>query len=193
MYECRKAFCIIQKAFLTYDQKEKNMIHQLNPSKRLTAIAKYITDDSIFADIGSDHAYLHCFVCLNNPSNQAIAGEVQKGPYETAKKTVNKRALSNQIDVRLGNGLQIITSKDHIDTIVLAGMGGQLIIDILQSAKEKLRTIDTIITQPNTNLQLVRQYLNVVHYHHQKQYIIKESGIIYERHVDNESAADLYL
>src|SRR5699024_5431496 len=86
MYERRTAFCIIQKAILTYDQKEKNMIHQLNPSKRLTAIAKYITDDSIFADIGSDHAYLPCFVCLNNPSIQAIAGEVQKGPYENAKK-----------------------------------------------------------------------------------------------------------
>lgn len=169
------------------------MIHQLNPSKRLTAIAKYITDDSIFADIGSDHAYLPCFVCLNNPSIQAIAGEVQKGPYENAKKNVNKHALSNQIDVRLGNGLEIITSKDHIDTIVLAGMGGQLIIDILQSGKEKLRTIDTIITQPNTNLQLVRQYLNVVGYHLTKEHIMKENGIIYEILVAKQSAADPYF
>src|SRR5699024_7149827 len=146
----------------------------LNPSKRLTAIAKYITDDSIFADIGSDHAYLPCFVCLNNPSIQAIAGEVQKGPYENAKKNVNKHALSNQIDVRLGNGLEIITSKNQIDTIGHAGTEGQLITNKVQPQKEKLRTIDTIITKSNTNLQLVRQYLKVVGYHMTKEHIMKE-------------------
>lgn len=168
------------------------MIHQLKPSKRLRAIAKYIPNDSIFADIGSDHAYLPCFVCLNNPSIQSIAGEVQKGPYDNAKKNVDKHELSNQIDVRLGNGLDIITSKDHVDTIVLAGMGGQLIMDILQTGKEKLRTIDTIITQPNTNQQLVRQYLNDIGYHLTKEHIMKENGIIYEILIAKKSAADPY-
>src|SRR5699024_2728226 len=169
------------------------MIHQLNPSKRLTAIAKYITDDSILAAIGSDHAYLPCFVCFNNPSIQSIAGAVQKGPYQHAKKNVNKHARSTQIDVSLAHSLQIITAKANIDTTVIAGMGGQLMIDILQSAKEKLPTIDTIITQPNTNLQLVRQYLNVVGYHLTKEHIMKENGIIYEILVAKQSAADPYF
>src|SRR5699024_12437839 len=108
------------------------MIHQLNPSKRLTAITKYITDDSIFADIGSDHAYLPCFVCLNNPSIQAIAGEVKTGPYENAKTNNNKKALSNQINIRISKGLVIITTKDHIDTIVVVEKGEQLIIDLIK-------------------------------------------------------------
>src|SRR5699024_10224287 len=104
-----------------------------------------------------------------------------------------KHALSNQIDVRLGNGLEIITSKDHIDTIVLEGMDGQIIIDILQSGKENLRTINTIITQPKTNLQLVKQYFNVVDYHLTKEHIMKENDIIYEILVDKQYAEDPYF
>src|SRR5699024_11558753 len=69
----------------------------------------------------------------------------------------------------------------------------QLNNDILQSRKEKLRTIDTIITQPNTNLQLVRQYLNVVGYHLTKEHIMKENGIIYEILVAKQSAVDPYF
>src|SRR5699024_11512457 len=69
----------------------------------------------------------------------------------------------------------------------------QIIMYILQSRKEKLRTIDTIITQTNTNLQLVRQNLNVVGYHLTKEHIMKENGIIYEILVAKQSAADPYF
>src|SRR5699024_12634341 len=115
-----------------------NIKHPLQLSKRLEACASFIQNSRYFADIGSDHADLPAYVCMNNPCLRAIAGEVNQGPLERAEATVQAHQLTNKIDVRLGNGLEVITKHDNIDTITITGMGGTLIKDILTIGKEKL-------------------------------------------------------
>src|SRR5690625_5004789 len=111
----------------------------INLSKRLQAIAKYIPDGAIFADIGSDYAYLCSSICLTDPLARAIAVEVRPGPFEAAKSTIYKYELQNRIDIRLGDGLDVIDDSDNIDTVVIAGMGGKLITDIINKNIDKIR------------------------------------------------------
>src|SRR5690625_791595 len=99
-------------------------------SLRLKEISKHIPKASFFADIGSDHAYLPSYVWLNDEKAIAIAGEVNKGPYNKAKAGVHSFQLNHRIDVRLGDALPILETGEP-DTPVIAGMGGELIEHLL--------------------------------------------------------------
>ncbi len=96
-------------------------------SSRLMQVGKQVPLGARLADIGSDHAYLPIYLVLKQQIPFAIAGEVVRGPYESAKKQVAKNGLENQIIVRLADGLAAIHAEDQIDAISIAGMGGTLI------------------------------------------------------------------
>lgn len=151
----------------------------MNLSKRLTTIASYIPQGSFFADIGTDHAYLPCYVCLQDKKARAIAGEVTEGPYQSAKQTVEQYGLEKVISVRLGNGLEVLQGEP-VEVLIIAGMGGQLITDILTTGKEQLATVQTIITQPNISEYQVRKWLLAHDYTLSNEVILKEHGHIYE-------------
>lgn len=168
------------------------MVENIQLSKRLKAIATYLDKTTLFADIGSDHAYLPCYVCTKYPNVRAIAGEVSKGPLARAKETVQANQLADRIDVRLGNGLEIIDQNDHIDTITIAGMGGSLIANILTEGKDKLTNVRRLITQPNNNGYAVRSFLARNHYFITDELIIEENDHIYEIIVSEYSADDLF-
>ena len=107
-------------------------------SKRLSAVAAYVQKGSRLADVGSDHAYLPLFLVENGIIDYAVAGEVVQGPYQSALTNVAQAGKEELIQVRLANGLAAIESSDQIDTITIAGMGGRLIADILESDLAKL-------------------------------------------------------
>lgn len=151
----------------------------MNLSKRLKTIASFIPEGSFFADIGTDHAYLPCYVCLQDDKARAIAGDVTEGPYQSAKETVQQYDLEKEISVRLGNGLEVIQGEP-VEVIVIAGMGGQLITEILTSGKDQLSTVKTIIAQPNTSEYIVRKWLLANHYTLTDEVILEENGHIYE-------------
>ncbi len=112
------------------------------------------------ADIGSDHAYLPVELIEKKIIDYAIAGEVAKGPMSRSKADIDKFGLSENVDVRLGDGLAVIFPEDRIDTVVIAGMGGILICDILTRAtKDQLSNVETLILQPNIGEPLVRHWL----------------------------------
>lgn len=149
-------------------------------SNRLQTIASFIPPNAYFADIGSDHAYLPCFVCLQDKTIRAIAGEVKKGPFLHAEETVKKQNLSHRIEVRLGNGLEVINKSDGVNVIVIAGMGASLINNILEAGKEKLSTIERIIVQPNTNASILRKFFLANDFALIQEIILEENNQIYE-------------
>lgn len=129
-------------------------------SNRLRAVAKMVDTNARVADIGSDHAYLPVELIENNTIDYAIAGEVAPGPMSRSKADIDKFGLSKKIDVRLGDGLAVIEAADKIDTVVIAGMGGILICDILTRAtKDQLSNVKTLVLQPNIGEPLVRHWL----------------------------------
>lgn len=149
-------------------------------SERLKTVASFVKENTILADIGSDHAYLPCFLVHEGVITKAIAGEVVKGPFESAKKQVISEGLQNNIDVRLGNGLEVISDVDNVQTVTIAGMGGPLIASILESGKDKLSKVDTLILQPNIHAKAIREWAIQEQWKIEQEVILEEHDKIYE-------------
>lgn len=151
-------------------------------SKRLNEVAKFVTLGARLADIGSDHAYLPCVLVKKGIVSFAIAGEVALGPFQRARQEVLSRGLKEQIEVRLGNGLEVLEKEDRIDTLTLCGMGGILIQHILAEGKEKgkLSGSEKLILQPNVDEEWLRNYLQNNGYRITAESIIEEKGKWYE-------------
>lgn len=148
-------------------------------SDRLNSVAKYVPKGSKLADIGSDHAYLPCYLTKNGIASFAIAGEVAAGPLESAQKQVSAEGLSDVISVRMGDGLDVIKPGDA-DCITIAGMGGTLITRILERGKEKLDTVKRLVLQPNISAVSIRKWLLKNHWELTAEEILEEDGKIYE-------------
>lgn len=149
-------------------------------SERLTRVASYVEKGSIVADIGSDHAYLPCYLVHQQIADKAVAGEVAKGPYESARKQVRAEQLQNYITVRFANGLQAIESEDHVDTVTIAGMGGPLIASILDQDIDRLKTVNRLILQPNIHAKAIREWALLNDWKLVAEEILQEDDKIYE-------------
>lgn len=151
-----------------------------NLSERLKTVASFVEENSIVADIGSDHAYLPCYLVHSGIITQAIAGEVVRGPFESALKQVKSEGLAEHIDVRFGDGLEVIQPTDGVQTVTIAGMGGPLIASILEAGKDKLHTVEKLILQPNIHAKAIREWAINNDWKIVDETILEEHGKIYE-------------
>ncbi|AUB52782.1 tRNA (adenine(22)-N(1))-methyltransferase [Enterococcus mundtii] len=151
-------------------------------SKRLETVGRFVPEAARLADIGSDHAYLPVALMLKGKIDFAVAGEVVKGPFESAKRQVMKNGLSERIEVRLANGLDAIEKHDQISAITIAGMGGSLIRDILEAGRQNQRLSgeERLILQPNIGEKTLRTWLKENNYQIIAEEIIEENKKIYE-------------
>ncbi|KOF11884.1 SAM-dependent methyltransferase [Planococcus glaciei] len=149
-------------------------------SMRLTRVASHVPTGATVADIGSDHAYLPCYLVSQGLAERAVAGEVVKGPYESAKKQVKQEQLEDKIEVRLASGLEAIHPEDGITAITIAGMGGPLIVSILDQGLEKLAGVSRLILQPNVHSKAIREWAQTHQWAIVEEEIIKENNKIYE-------------
>lgn len=149
-------------------------------SKRLEAVGSFVKKDAILADIGSDHAYLPAYLVQQGIVQKAIAGEVVKGPFESAVRNVKRHGYTDSITVRLASGLMAIKKEDAVDTVTIAGMGGSLIATILNEGLNQLKNVQRIITQPNIHARAIREWAVVNGWKIVEEMILKEDGKIYE-------------
>ena len=148
-------------------------------SKRLAAIASFVPQNAKILDVGCDHGLLDIYLFQNNQAKKIIASDVKRSALKNAIDNIKKNNLTEKIETREGNGLEVIKENDLIDTVVLSGMGALTIIEILKRGKEKLKNINHIIVQSNTKLELLRKEIIKMNYYIQDEQIIKDSNKVY--------------
>jgi tRNA (adenine22-N1)-methyltransferase len=147
-------------------------------SKRLEAIAALITPGGTVADVGTDHGYLPIYQLQHNRSPRAIAMDLRKGPLERAAEHIGQCGLADRIETRLSDGVAALGTGEA-DTIVVAGMGGELILHILDDGEEVCRSAKELILQPQSEVAKVRRYLRGHAYRIAAEDMIYEDGKYY--------------
>ncbi|MBR6531128.1 MAG: SAM-dependent methyltransferase, partial [Clostridia bacterium] len=125
---------------------------------RLKMAANMVRRGSRVADIGTDHAYLPTALLLDGAIPCAIAADLRKGPLENAQATVTSYGIAEKVQLRRSDGLCNI-QPDEVDDIVIAGMGGILISEILEAAPWVKNEKYKLILQPQSHDEIVRRWL----------------------------------
>ncbi|MFC4356119.1 tRNA (adenine(22)-N(1))-methyltransferase [Chryseomicrobium palamuruense] len=149
-------------------------------SERLKRVGSYVEKNARLADIGSDHAYLPCYLAKHRLIDFAIAGEVVKGPFQSAERQVRSEGLTDRVEVRMGDGLEVIRSEDEISTITIAGMGGPLIAKILDRGEKNAALASRLILQPNIHAWSIREWAEKNEWNIVDEDILEENQKIYE-------------
>ena len=128
-------------------------------SKRLCTAASYVRDGAVVADIGTDHAYLPIYLALNGRIKRAYASDINIGPIMRANENIEKYGLKDIITTEVVGGLDNIENVTP-DDIVICGMGGELIVKILDNSPYIRQKNVRLILQPMTHIKEVREYLS---------------------------------
>ncbi len=149
----------------------------MSVDNRLQKIAGTVRRGDRIADIGTDHAYLPVFLVKNGITNKVYACDVADGPLENAKATVEASGLDG-IEIRKGDGLDAVKSYE-VDTVTVAGMGGDLIARILTAAPWIKNPHYELILQPMTAVEDLREYLLSNGFSVVSEQAVKAQGRIY--------------
>lgn len=153
------------------------MAKRLELTPRLQLLADWVPQGARFADIGTDHAYLPVWLTLQGRLHCAIASDLRKRPLERARETGRIYGAEN-IDYRLANGLADV-QPEEADVIAIAGMGGETIAAILESAPWTADGQHTLLLQPMTKDHELRRYLMEHGYCITREALVYDRGTIY--------------
>lgn len=147
-------------------------------SKRMSAVASMVTKGNRLADIGTDHGYVPISLVENRYIPSAIAMDINQGPLDKAREHIRAQGLSNCIETRLSDGVEALEAWEA-DTILIAGMGGELIIHILTAGEEVCKKAKELVLQPQSDIDKVRKFLRENGYLIQDEDMILEDGKFY--------------
>ena len=149
-------------------------------SDRLRCCAAQVPQGSRVADIGTDHGYLAVELVKSGKAKFVVASDKNTGPYEAAVRTVRENGLAdNVISVRLGDGLKSLRPGE-VDTVCIAGMGGALMVEILEGSPDVVETLDALILQPQSAAPELRRWIYRKHWHIEDESLVLDDGRIYE-------------
>lgn len=152
----------------------------MNLGDRLQAVADFVPQGSRVADIGTDHGYLAVALVKSGKAKFVVASDKNTGPYEAAVRTVRENGLAdNVISVRLGDGLKSLRPGE-VDTVCIAGMGGALMVEILEGSPDVVETLDALILQPQSAAPELRRWIYRKHWHIEDESLVLDDGRIYE-------------
>ena len=137
---------------------------------RLKMCADMISGKGIVCDVGTDHALLAAHLINTGKCEKVIASDINEGPLESARKTVEKYGISEKVELVLSDGLKNVNGEGVSD-IVIAGMGGETITKILGECEFELDGI-RLILQPMTKADVLRKWLTDYGYK-----IVSENGV----------------
>lgn len=148
-------------------------------SDRLLTIADFVPKNSIVIDIGTDHGYIPVYLIKNNISKKVIATDISEESLLKGITIIKEEFLEDKIETRVGDGFHVLKPFEA-DTAIIAGMGGPLIVDIIDKRKDISRTITNFILQPMVGSDKLRRYLYNNSFKIIDEKLVKEGENFYE-------------
>ena len=120
-------------------------------SKRLSAVAEFVTPGGCLVDVGTDHGYVPIALLEQKKISSAIAMDVNRGPLERAREHIAQYQMGDYIETRLSDGLHALRAGEG-DSLLIAGMGGGLTIRILSEGEPLLSGFRELILEPQSDI-----------------------------------------
>jgi len=143
-------------------------------SKRLKALVDYIDDGAAVADIGTDHGFLPVYLAQTDSVKRVFATDISSDSLSSARRTAHAADLTDAITFIVANGLDRIAPAD-VDTVVIAGMGGETILNILKDAIWTKHHDVKLILQPQSKIDILCRFL------YNNEYSIIETKSVIDR------------
>lgn len=147
-------------------------------SKRLELVASFVKEGSILADLGTDHGYIPIVLIERGVAGGAVAMDVRAGPLLRAGKHIRMHGLEDRIETRLSDGAMLL-KPGEADTVVIAGMGGELVIHILEGGRHLWDSVDQWVLSPQSELWKVRRFLKEQGFMISREAMVEEDGKYY--------------
>ena len=147
--------------------------------KRMFAIAALVEHSGVLADVGCYHAYISINLLENGKADRIIASDLREGPLNIAKENIKLAGFEEKIETRLCPGLDGFEAGE-VDTVLISGMGGMLVKEILSEGIKVVEAADTLILEPQSDLRVVRAYLRKIGFEIVEEDMLKESGKYYQ-------------
>ena len=145
---------------------------------RLQAAADLVLPGLPVADIGTDHAYLPVYLVERSICPQAVATDKAAAPIRMATDLIAAHGVSGQISLRCGDGLSVL-KPGEAESVVLCGMGGLLMVDILENGRAILSQVRRLVLQPQSHIDTVRRWLEANTWRIVSEKIVECNGFFY--------------
>ena len=144
---------------------------------RLWALADWVEPGCrCLADIGTDHGYIPAALLLEGRVQRAVASDIAPAPLDRARATAERWGLTERMDLRLGNGLEVL-APGEADAVVIAGMGGDTLVDILAAAPWCRET--ALLLQPMSRAEVLRPWLAENGFAIRRERLVQDRGVLY--------------
>lgn len=146
---------------------------KINLSNRMTAVAELVPSGAAACDVGCDHGFVAIHLVREGICPRVIAMDINTGPLLRAEEHIESAGLSAYIETRLSDGIEKLVPGEA-ECMIAAGMGGRLIVKILEDHPEKLESLRYLVLQPQSELSFVRGYLR------RRRFVILRENMVYE-------------
>lgn len=147
-------------------------------SKRLSAVAEFVTPGGCLVDVGTDHGYVPIALLEQKKISYAIAMDVNRGPLERAREHIAQYNMGDYIETRLSDGLYALQAGEG-DSLLIAGMGGGLTVRILCEGEPLLSGFGELILEPQSDIDRVRAWLLEHGFYLAQENFVEEDGKYY--------------
>lgn len=147
-------------------------------SKRLQAVADFVAEGFVVADIGCDHGYIPIYLMEQGKARRAIAMDVNPGPLDRARKHIEAAGMEQDIRTVLSDGLTALRPGEA-QVFILAGMGGRLMMRILSEGRRTAQAAACLVLQPQSEVFWLRRFLEAEGYLVQAEDMVEEDGKYY--------------
>ncbi len=159
---------------MTEINNEKLVLDKRERFEKLVSKIKYRT----LADIAADHCYISLLALINDKVDFVIASDLNKAPLEIGKANIKDFGYENKIETRLGSGISTINDGE-VESIIIAGIGGNLMLNLLQQEENKLKTFKQLILQPQNEEIEMKRYIHSIGYTIVEECYVTEKGMDY--------------